>query len=91
MPITDLENNSEYVLVEVFANKPSHYVASWYRPVGGFLEKPESQLIVSHSKVSLKRSRICIKATKPPQSMFLGTLTLVILFGKPDSTNLVLL
>ena len=27
MPITELENNSESVLVKVFANKTSHYVA----------------------------------------------------------------
>ena len=31
MPITELENNSESVWVKVFANKPSHYVVSWYR------------------------------------------------------------
>ena len=35
MPIT--ENDSESVWVKVFANKTSHFVASW-------LEKPESQL-----------------------------------------------
>ena len=32
MPITELENDSESVLVKVFANKTSHFVASWYRP-----------------------------------------------------------
>ena len=32
MPITELENNSESVWVKVFANKTSHFVASWYRP-----------------------------------------------------------
>ena len=31
MPITELENNSESVWAKVFANKTSHYVASWYR------------------------------------------------------------
>ena len=35
MPITELENNSEPVWVKVFANKTSHYVASWYRPPNG--------------------------------------------------------
>ena len=35
MPITELENNSVSVWVKVFANKTSHYVASWYRKPGG--------------------------------------------------------
>ena len=35
MPITELKNNSESVWVKVFANKTSHFVASWYRPPGG--------------------------------------------------------
>ena len=35
MPITELENDSESVWVKVFANKTSHFVASWYRPPGG--------------------------------------------------------
>ena len=38
MPITELENNSESVLGKVFANKTSHYVASWYRQPGGTSE-----------------------------------------------------
>ena len=32
MPITELESDSESVWVKVFANKTSHFVASWYRP-----------------------------------------------------------
>ena len=32
MPITELENDSESIWVKVFANKTSHFVASWYRP-----------------------------------------------------------
>ena len=32
MPITELENDSESIWVEEFANKTSHFVASWYRP-----------------------------------------------------------
>ena len=44
MPITELENDSESVWVKVFANKTSHFVASWYRPPGGDLEKLDSQL-----------------------------------------------
>ena len=31
MPIMELENNSRVSLGKVFANKTSHYVASWYR------------------------------------------------------------
>ena len=38
MPIMDLENNSESVWVEIFANKFSHYVASWYRQSNGTVE-----------------------------------------------------
>ena len=44
MPITELENDSESVWVKVFANKTSHFVASWYRPPGGNLETLKSQL-----------------------------------------------
>ena len=38
MPITELENDSESIWVEVFANKTSHFVASWYRPPGSTSE-----------------------------------------------------
>ena len=38
MPITELENNSESVWVRAFANKTSHYVASWHRPPNGTSE-----------------------------------------------------
>ena len=38
MPLSELENDSESVWVKVFANKTSHYVASWYRPTGGSSE-----------------------------------------------------
>ena len=38
MPITELENNSESVWVKVFADKTSHYVASWYRSPNGTSE-----------------------------------------------------
>ena len=37
-PVTELEINSESVWVKVFANKYSHYVASWYRQPGGTTE-----------------------------------------------------
>ena len=38
MPITELENNSESVWVKVFANKTSHFLASWYRQSVGTSE-----------------------------------------------------
>ena len=43
MPITELENDSESIWVKVFANKTSHFVASWYRPPGSTSE--EFQLV----------------------------------------------
>ena len=46
MPITELENDSESVWVKLFANKTSHFVASWYRLPGGDLEELDSQLKV---------------------------------------------
>ena len=39
MPITELENDSESIGVKVFANKTSHFVASWYRPPGSTSEE----------------------------------------------------
>ena len=39
MPITELENDSESVWVKVFANKNSHFVASWYWPPGSTSEE----------------------------------------------------
>ena len=39
MPNTELENDSESILVEVFANKTFHFVASWYRPPDSTSEK----------------------------------------------------
>ena len=85
MPITELENDSESIWVKVFANKTSHFVASWYRRPGGDLEKLASQL--KSLKKSLKRLRIYIKAINPPQSIFWGTSTFVTLFGQTDSAN----
>ena len=35
MPLSELENDSESVWANIFANKTSHYVASWYRQPGG--------------------------------------------------------
>ena len=39
MPITELENDSKSIWVKVFANKTSHFVASWYRPPGSTSEE----------------------------------------------------
>ena len=39
MPITELENDSESIWVKLFANKTSHFVASWYRPPGSTSEE----------------------------------------------------
>ena len=39
MPITELENDSESIWVRVFANKTSHFVASWYRLPGSTSEE----------------------------------------------------
>ena len=51
MPITELENDSGSVWVKVFANKTSHFVASWYHPPGGDLDKLESQLVSFKSQL----------------------------------------
>ena len=51
MPITELENDSESVWVKVFANKTSHFVASYYRPPGGDLATLESQLLSFKSQL----------------------------------------
>ena len=38
MPLKELENDSESVWVKVFANRTSHYIASWYREPSGSCE-----------------------------------------------------
>ena len=85
MPITELENDSESVWVKVFANKTSHFVASWYRPPGGDSEKLKSQLALFESQ--LKKIKDMHKAINSPQSIFWGTSTFVTLFGQTDSAN----
>ena len=39
MPLSELENDSESVWAKIFANKTSHYVASWYCQPGGSCEE----------------------------------------------------
>ena len=85
MPITELENDSESVWVKVFANKTSHFVASWYRPPGGDSEKLESQLASFVSQ--LEKIKDMHKGNKLPQSIFWRTSTFVTLFGQTDSAN----
>ena len=70
MPITELENDSESIWVKVFANKTSHFVASWYRPPGGDLEKLDSQLKLL--KKQLEKIKDIHKGNKPPSVHILG-------------------
>ena len=51
MPITELENDSESVWVKVFANKTSHFVASWYQPPGRNLEELTSEIELLRSQL----------------------------------------
>ena len=66
MPITELENDSESIWVKVFANKTSHFVASWYRPPGSTSE--EFQLF----REQLDYIRIHHKDKKLPSAHVLG-------------------
>ena len=64
MPVMELENNSESVWLKVFANKTSHYVASWY----------DNQVVLvktfNCSEISLTISGTNIKVKNSPQFMF---------------------
>ena len=70
IPITELENDSESIWLKVFANKTSHFVASWYRPPGGDLEKLDSQLKSLESQLEKIKDRH--KGNKPPSVHILG-------------------
>ena len=85
MPITELENDSESVWVKVFANKTPHFVASWYGPPGGDLDKLESQL--TSFKSQLEKIKDIHKGNKLPSVHILGASTFVTLFGQTDSAN----
>ena len=52
MPVTELENNSESVWVKVFANKTSHYVASWYRQNGDRNLHGGGMMLLVHKDIS---------------------------------------
>ena len=66
MPIPELENDSESIWVKVFANKTSHFVASWYRPPGSTSE--EFQLF----REQLDYIRTHHKGKKLPSAHVLG-------------------
>ena len=70
MPITELENDSQSVWEKVFANKTSHFVASWYRPPGGNFETLESQLMSFKSQ--LEKIKDIRKGNKLPSVHILG-------------------
>ena len=70
MPITELENDSESIWVKVFANKTSHFVASWYRPPGGDLAKLDSHLMSFKSQ--LENIKDIHKGNKLPSVHILG-------------------
>ena len=55
---------------ERMANKTTHFVASWYRPPGGDLEKIDSQLKSLRSQ--LEKIKDIHKANKPPSVHILG-------------------
>ena len=66
MPITELENDSESILVKVFANKTSHFVASWYRPPGSTSELVKNSNYLENSLITL---RLIIRVKSYPQPM----------------------
>ena len=61
MPITELENDSESIWVKVFANKTSHFVASWYRPPGSTSEEFKENSLIT--------LRLIIRVKSYPQPM----------------------
>ena len=82
MPITELENDSESVLVKVFANKTFHFVASGCQSPGRNLVERMSEIeLLRSQRQKIKRMH---KGNKPPQSMFWRTLTSETLFGQID-------
>ena len=81
MPITELENYSESIWVKVFANKTSHFVASWYRPPGSTSE--EFQLF----REQLDYIRTHHKGKKLPSVMSWEISTSKILIGQTDLAN----
>ena len=81
MPIMELENNSESVWVKVFANKTSHYVASWYRQPG---DTSEDFQLFRDQPDHIRNQH---EGKKLPSVHVLGVLTSNILTGQTDLTN----
>ena len=79
MPITELENDSGSIWVKVFANKTSHFMASWYCPPGSTSE--EFQLF----RGQLDYIRTHNKGKKLPSVHVLSTSK--ILIGQTDLAN----
>ena len=72
MPIKELESDSESVWVKVFANKTSHFEASWYCPPGGDLDRLESQLTSFKSQLEKIKDIHTCKGNKLPSVHILG-------------------
>ena len=70
MPITELENDSEFVWVKVFTNKTSHFVASWYQPPGRNLAELTSEIDLLRSQ--LQKIKCMHNGNKPPSVHVLG-------------------
>ena len=85
MPITVLENDSESVWVKVFANKTSQFVASWYCPSGGDLEKLDSQLASLESQ--LEKIKDIHKGNRLPSIHILGDFNFCDIVGQTDPAN----
>ena len=68
MPISELDNGSESVWVKVFANKTSHFVASWYRPPGSKVDELEL------FKNQLEKVKSLHNGKKPPSLHAFGDL-----------------
>ena len=67
---TELENDSESVWVKVFANKTSHFVASWYQPPGRNLVELTSEIEMLRGQ--LEKIKGMHKGNKPPSVHVLG-------------------
>ena len=72
MPITELENDSESVWVKVFANKTSHFVASWYQPLGRNLVELTCTTEIKMLRSQLEKIKGMHKGNKPRSVHVLG-------------------
>ena len=70
MPISELENDTESVWVKVFANKTSHFVASWYQSPGRNLVELTSENEMLRSQ--LEKIKGMHKGNKSPSVHVLG-------------------